>query len=57
MPIGVLLWIALWTAHTFEDDREGTAGILTFVYGVPTTAAAWAIGVALAALVAARRPV
>jgi hypothetical protein len=53
--LGVLLWIVYWAAGAFEDDAEGTAGILTFVYGVPAVALAWALGVGVAALAGTRR--
>lgn len=55
IPLGVLLWIVFWAAGAFEDDPEGTSGLLTFFYGVPAVSVAWALGVGLAAVAGARR--
>lgn len=52
-PLGVLLWIVAWATGGFEHDTEGTAGMLTFTYGVPAVALAWALGVGVAVLAGA----
>ena len=43
--VGLALWGAAVVAGAFEDDPEGTAEVLSLVYGVPLFAIIWAAAV------------
>jgi hypothetical protein len=43
--LGLAMWAVMSVTGAFEDDREGTAHLLTLIYGVPIYAAAWAAAV------------
>jgi galactitol-specific phosphotransferase system IIC component len=42
VAVALGLYGLTWLTGGFEDDREGTAWILTLVYGVPLYIAFWA---------------